>query len=275
MTKMAFSEFDSVYQDSVSEVWPHWSPTMQTEIARHCIAWSPGRTDFLDYLRVSSIRFYKAYCALADSGGRSVCDVGGFWGVWPMTLKKLGFDAAMTETLKYYGDAFRPLFEEIEKTGVEIFDYDPFDENAKLPREFDFVTVMAVLEHYPHSLRRLMSNVRRIAALSGRIFLEAPNIAYWPKRIALLRGASPLAELADIYNSEEPFIGHHHEFTIAEMRDLAGLAGLTIIGEDFYNYSLAGKSTLRLLLRHPMMCLAFALSPTSRECIAVVCEART
>ncbi len=272
MTKLSFPEFDAVYQSSVEDIWPHWNAEMQAEIARHCVAWAPERMDFLSYLRLSSIRFYKAYCSLAETGGKRVCDVGGFWGVWPVTIKKLGFDVAMTETLKYYGGSFTPLFEQIRKSGVTIYDYDPFSPDSELPIRFDLVTVMAVLEHYPHSLKTLMQNVKGIAATNGRIYLEAPNIAYWPKRIGLLRGQTPLAQMADIYQSEEPFIGHHHEFTISEMRDLAHLSGLKIITEDFYNYSLTGTNTLKLLVRYPLMSLAFLISKTSRECIAITCE---
>src|SRR3954451_5543316 len=133
MKGLSFSEFDKVYQSSVDDIWPHWSEDMQREIARHCVGWAPGRTDFLNYLRVSPIRFYKAYCALITAGGQSVCDVGGFWGVWPVTAKKLGFDVSMTETLKYYGDSFTPLFDQIALSGVEIFDFDPFDASSSLP----------------------------------------------------------------------------------------------------------------------------------------------
>ena len=140
------------------------------------------------------------------------------------------------------------------------------------PNNSIFITVMAVLEHYPHSLKTLIENVKRITAENGRLYFEAPNIAYWPKRMGLLKGQTPLAQLADIYQSDEPFIGHHHEFTLAEMRDLSRLSGLKIVAEDFYNYSLADVGKLKLLIRYPVMSLAFILSKPSRECIAVLCE---
>lgn len=272
MRKLTFRDFDAIYQSSVDEIWPFWSEAMQAEIARHCIAWSPGHTDFLDYLRLSAIRFFKAYESLAASGSKSVCDVGGFWGVWPMTAKRIGFDVAMTESFRFYGNSFEPLFGQIAAAGVDLFDYDPFSSEPALRRTFDFVTVMALIEHYPHSLRRLVENLKQLTGPKGQIFFEVPNIAYWPKRVALLRGETPLAQLADIYLSEEPFIGHHHEMTIAEMRDLARLGRLEIISEHFYNYSLADKSRLRLWLRHPVLSFAVAMSRTSRECIAVVCR---
>ena len=268
--KLSFAAFDSVYQSSVDEIWPHWNEKMQAELALHCVAWGPGRMDFLNYLRLSSIRFYKAYCALIQTGGRSVCDVGGFWGVWPVTAKKLGFDVAMTEALKFYGESFKPLFEHLGQSGVDIFDFDPFDDNGRLPRQFDLVTVMAVLEHYPHSLKVLIENLKRITIANGHIYFEVPNIAYLPKRLRFLFGLTPLVNVSDIYLSETPFIGHHHEFTLAEMRDLARLSDLEIIKKEFYNYSPAGKD--KFVLIYPLISLAFALSKTSRECIAVLCE---
>src|SRR5688500_4448784 len=97
MKSLSFSEFNRVYQSSVDEIWPLWNDEMQIDISRHCVAWGPGRTDFQEYLRVSAIRFYKAYCALEATGARTLCDVGGFWGVWPMTARKLGFVVTMTE----------------------------------------------------------------------------------------------------------------------------------------------------------------------------------
>jgi 2-polyprenyl-3-methyl-5-hydroxy-6-metoxy-1,4-benzoquinol methylase len=245
---------------------------MQSQIARHCIAWAPGRIDFLDYLQLSSVRFYKAYCHLETNGARSLCDIGGFWGVWPMTAKSLGFDVAMTESLKFYGRSFDALFDQIRESGVEIFDYDPFLPGNDLPRQFDLVTAMAVLEHYPHSLNTFMGNTKRMLNTVGKLYLEVPNIAYWPKRTALLMGRTPLPPVEDIYLSEEPFIGHHHEFTMAELHELSRLAGLKVTAEEYFNYTLDRTNTFKLFIRYPIMSAAFFLRARTRECIAVLCE---
>jgi 2-polyprenyl-3-methyl-5-hydroxy-6-metoxy-1,4-benzoquinol methylase len=271
MTCLSFKDFDRTYQQCVDEIWPCWNVNMQTQIARHCVAWAPGRSDFLGYLRLSSIRFYKAYCSLIELGAQSMCDVGGFWGVWPMTAKQLGFDVTMTEELKFYGRSFDALFDKISASGVTIIDYDPFAADASLTRQFDLVTLMAVIEHYPHSLKTLIENVKRLISPGGHLYIEVPNIAYWPKRIELLKGRTPLAQAADIYRSEEPFIGHHHEFTIEELHDLTKLSGLKINSKDFFNYSLSGINSLKLFIRHPVMCLAFMLSKKCRETIALQC----
>jgi 2-polyprenyl-3-methyl-5-hydroxy-6-metoxy-1,4-benzoquinol methylase len=117
---------------------------------------------------------------------------------------------------------------------VEIFDYDPFEAEAALDRRFDVVTLMAVLEHYPHSHKILMKYISSLIRPDGKLYIEVPNIAYWPKRVSLLIGRTPLA---DIYRSDVPFIGHHYEFTITELRELADLSGMKALAEDFYNYT--------------------------------------
>lgn len=270
---LSFQEFDAIYQESVRVVFEHWTTEMQAELAAHCHAWGPGLYDFKNYLQVSSIRFYKAYRSFAENEDvQKVCDVGGFWGVFPLTLKKLGYEVAMTESLQYYGASFNGLFKCIADHGVTIFDYDPFEPEAALPERFDVITVMAVLEHYPHSLKPFMQNIRSLLKPDGRLYLEVPNLAYWPKRVALLLGRTPQAQISDIFRSEVPFIGHHHEFTIAELRDLARLSGLTILHEDFYNYTLDRFPKLRTLLRSPLMFLMFPLLKESRECLAVLCK---
>jgi 2-polyprenyl-3-methyl-5-hydroxy-6-metoxy-1,4-benzoquinol methylase len=273
MSLISFQEFERIYQASVRAVFEHWTAEMQSLIALHCHGWSPGLFDFKNYLEASSIRFYKAYRSIARQGANlSVCDVGGFWGVLPLTLKELGYDVAMTESLKYYNDSFGALFEFIRERGVEIFDYDPFEEAAALDRQFDVVTLMAVLEHYPHSHKILMQNISRLMKPDGRLYIEVPNIAYWPKRVGLMMGRTPLAQLADIYLSDVPFIGHHHEFTIAELRELAQLSGMKVLAEDFYNYTPGSLPNILMLVRRPVQYMAFLLLKDARECLAVLCE---
>lgn len=273
MNQLSFEQFDAVYQRSFNDIWPFWSRDMQCELARHCVGWGPEMMDFRGYLLSSSIRFFEAYRAIERTEGKPrICDVGGFWGVWPLTLRELGFEVSMTESLHYYGDVFEPLFGHIRERGVTIYDHDPFDDNAKLTETFDLVTVMAVLEHYPHSLKAFMTNVLSMLRPGGSIYLEVPNIAYLPKRIKALFGGSPLVPAGEIYRSEVPFIGHHHEFTINELRDLAALAGLSIEEEKFFNYS-PGEGGVAKSIKRIVAAVPFALFKETREVIAVVCKA--
>ena len=246
---------------------------MQQEMALHCYSWAAGSFDFKKYLECSSVRFYQAYHLFsADREVRRICDIGGFWVVFPITLKVLGYDVTMTESLGYYGDTFKGLFQYIASRGVRIVDYDPFAECATPPITADIVTVMAVLEHYPHSLQTFMGNVSQIMAPTGKIYLEVPNIAFWPKRVRFLMGETSNTPLKDIFKSKVPFIGHHHEFTISELRDLAELSGLSILKESFYNYSPGSFPSLKMALKNPLQFLAFTSRRNTRECLAMLCK---
>ena len=240
---------------------------MQAEISRHNQGWCT--LDFGGYLRQSELRYWFASSALRRAGPlRSLCDVGGFFGAFPLTMRRLGVDVAMTEALGYYSDTFSPLFAFLRKEGVEIIDHDPFEQDYDIERSFDAVTAMAVIEHYPHSHRRFLGFMRSIAAPGGHLFLEVPNIAYWPRRWALLRGRTPLSSIEDIYESAVPFIGHHHEFTMNELHRLAALADMRVVSQEQFNYSFVGP-WIKRLISDPLLTL-MSHRPSMRECLAVV-----
>jgi 2-polyprenyl-3-methyl-5-hydroxy-6-metoxy-1,4-benzoquinol methylase len=270
-----FKEFDSVYQNTVREIFRFWTPRMQDEIASHCYGWKSGLFDFERYLKVSSIRYYYAYKAVLNpSGTGSICDLGGFFGVFPVTMKALGYDVTMTESLKYYSNSFDGLFSFISERGVQVVDYDPFHEDASTPGFFDAITVMAVLEHYPHSLDTFIRNVSSMMKTAGKLYIEVPNIAFWPRRMSFLFGHTPLSPMRDIFRSDVPYIGHHREFTISDLRTLADLSGLSIMNENFYNYSPGTELSMKMLLRHPLQFLAFSSIKSSRECLSVLCRVK-
>jgi 2-polyprenyl-3-methyl-5-hydroxy-6-metoxy-1,4-benzoquinol methylase len=270
-TSCTSEEFEQVYQESVRQVLGHWTREMQLELAAHCYGWHPDRFDFSRYLRASLPRYYRAYISICQfAQGRFVCDVGGFWGVFPVTLQRLGFQVTMTESLKFYSGSFHKLFDFVRTTGVTIVDVDPFEPLLCPVGRFDGITLMAVLEHYPHSPKQLLDNVVGMLNNSGTLYVEVPNIAYWPKRMALLRGETPLVPIRDVVRSSSPFIGHHHEYTMIELRELLGYVGLRIVKEEFFNYSQEG-TIFRQFSNYPLQTLAFWAWPDSRECLAVTC----
>jgi SAM-dependent methyltransferase len=272
---VSFAQFRRQYEEAVQSVWTYWSPAMQEELALHNVGWGLPATDFRLYLDASVVRYHLAYKALTSGGGvRTVCDVGGFWGAFPLTLRALGYAVTMTEALEYYSQRFDGLFAFLRGAGIEILDLDPFAPGASIDRRFDFVSVMAVVEHFPHSLRDFMANVTRMMATGGQLYIEVPNIAFWPKRMSLLRGETPLVPVGEIYDSRVPFIGHHHEFTAGELQTLGSRAGLVPIREHFYNYSPHVRPGIRTTLRHPLWSLAFALRRDAREVIAMAFRTR-
>ena len=274
MKVISFKEFNKIYQGIVEEVYRYWTAQMQKEMALHCHNWGPDRFNVKTYLQASVIRYYIAYHSFAEQEScHTFCDVGGFWGVFPITLKKFGLEVTLTESLKYYGTSFSSLFNFIGEQGVNIIDYDPFQMDPFLD-QFDAVTVMAVLEHYPHSLRVFMKNLTSMMRPEGKIYIEVPNIAYWPKRRNLLLGKSPLTPLQEIYQSETPYIGHHHEFTISELKTLVELSDLRIEREFFFTYSSSGDPWERVCYK-PVETIIQWIWPETRELLAVLCRKNT
>ena len=265
-----FEEFNRVYVEASNEILKFITRDLQEKIALHNYGWSPGLFDFRKYFNCSGMRYYIPYRQFTE--GDSVCDVGGMYGVFPIALKRLGFKVTMTEALQYYSDAFNPLFDYIRSQGIEIIDFDPFEEGATLDKQFDYVTVMAVLEHYPHSLKVFMKNVQTLMKPKGGLYIEVPNVAFLGRRVHMLIGRTPYTPLVNIWKSEIPFIGHHHEFTMSELRDLAKLAGMDVSAEFFYNYWRGDYKKLSYILRRPHESLVFALFPDTRECLSIMCR---
>ena len=271
---LTFDEFRAVYHRSVADVLSFWSPEMQKALAAHNAGYLGETTNFETYLKASDIRYFMAYEAVVRGRESArICDIGGFWGAWPLTLVRLGHSATMTEALDYFGQAFTPLFDYLRGEGVRVVDYDPFQEDATLDATFDGVTVLAVLEHYPHSLATFMANCKGLLEPSSMLYLEVPNLAYWPWRINLLKGRSPLVDVGMIYRSQVPFTGHHHEFTMPELTTLVELSGLVEHEQVGFNYSpdpfrwrsLLGRGGASALAQE----IAFRLRIDAREVIGV------
>lgn len=276
--KASFEEFEKVYLDVVEGVLVHYTPEMQQEMSQHCIDWGPEYFDFSVYLKSSAKRYYLAYEAFMSAESKTICDVGGFWGVFPITLVKLGFEVAMTEALKYYSSAFDDLFAYIRTQGVEIIDFDPFEEEAStLNKTFDAISLMAVLEHYPHSPAFVMDNIKAMLKSEGVLFVEVPNIAYWPKRWAFLFGKSPLVSMTSKYHSKTPFIGHHHEYSHEHLCELMQLAGFKVVSEHFLNYTRlvpqTAKSWVRSILDGQIFFFLITKTfPKTREVLYIACK---
>jgi len=233
--------FDAVYLQGVAEVMARL-PEDWSSLSKHNVGWRKGQFDQEAYLRASAERYWRAYAILDASGARTVLDVGGFLAAFPLALARLGYEVAIAERYDYYGNALDAIASHVKASGVRVIDMDftePSADLAAVRGRFDAVTCMAVAEHLAHSPRALMENICAALRPGGSLVFEVPNLAYWPKRYALLvRGTSVLAPIADVYHSEIPFTGHHREYTISDARYVVGEAGLEVLREETFNYSI-------------------------------------
>lgn len=262
---VSYDEFRSAYIQSCADVKRHWSEALQREMAVHNAGLRPENFDLHNYFQRSISRFYNAYKGIASRQVASVCDIGCLGGVFPLTLKRIGFDVAVTEALKFYSSIFLKFLELHDSQGVTIVDYNPFGDEVP-PHQYDAVFCLAVLEHYPHSIKGFARNLNALVRDGGCAYIEVPLITYLFKRIDLLKGISPLATIDLISESETPFTGHHHEYSMAELNFVAKMANLKVAKEFWYSYS-ADVSGIKKLLFD----LITRYIPTAHEMGAVLC----
>jgi SAM-dependent methyltransferase len=262
--------FSVTYRGAVEDALRFVTPGARGVLARH----HPGFADydFGAYLRLSERR-YRHVLRLArragvlDGGPPHVLDVGGFLAAFPVALARLGWPVTLVEEYGYYEGAFDGLRDLLVAEGVTVVSADytqPLDEP---PARYGLVTNLAMLEHLANSPRVLMENLRASTADDGLLVLEVPNIAYWPRRMALLRGETVHPPLSDVYESAIPFLGHHREYTRDDLAWLLERGGFTVEDVARFNYSVrvAGPWMDRV---YALRSLAVpALLPSAREAI--------
>jgi len=236
--------FRRAYRQAVADVMPFLTADRLAVVARHNPGWDPSSFNPEEYLRNSETRYVTALETFARNGGSAeggqlrVLEVGGFMAAFPIALARVGVRTTLSEEYDYYYGAFDPLRDYAAAEGVEIWALDLTEPLEELPAgRFDLVTAMAILEHLAHSPRTLLHNCRDLLADSGRFVADLPNIAYWPTRLGLLRGQSPLAPIAHVYDAQIPFTGHHREYTASELRAVLGWSGLAVDELLTFNYS--------------------------------------
>jgi len=243
--------FREQYRRAVRDIRRFITAESQKVIARHNAGLHPSKTDLGAYLDASETRYVRAIQLFnahleRDAVQHRALDVGGFLGAYPLTLARLGLTVTLAEVYAYYRGALDDLSAFLSSEGIEIWDVDFTEPLPSAATErFTMVTNMAMLEHLSDSPERLLQNLRRITDERGALVVETPNIAYWPTRLALLRGRTVHPPLDVVYQSENPFLGHHREYTVAEVIDVLRWAGFRVQSVQCFNYTpVAVKGTI-------------------------------
>jgi len=266
-------DFERAYTEALREVAPRILPRHCEFVARHNRGWSSRPEDVIRYLELSVRRYAIANSAITAGRAKGpFLDIGGFWGVFSLALRKLGHDVAITESLRFYGDAFDGTFDLLRSRGVVVHDVDPFSgEDSSLPA-FGTGFCMAVLEHYPHSLRGFFRTVDSLIRPDGMLYIEVPNLARWCNRMALLHGETVLPPSDVVFNSETPFTGHHREYTLRDLERALEAGGWSIRRHHAYSYSPC--FTWKSWLVSPVWTAAERLFPMTREVLSTECFRR-
>ena len=95
--------------------------------------------------------------------------------------------------------------------------------------EFDAVLAMMIIEHLYDPFHSF-SELARILKPGGIAFVNLPNIASIKCRLQLLRGQMPVTSSGDWFDKREWDGNHLHYFTVADVRRIAELSGLSVTG---------------------------------------------
>jgi SAM-dependent methyltransferase len=97
------------------------------------------------------------------------------------------------------------------------------DAGVPFPNEcFDVVTGIAVLAMVFDPIA-VLNELHRVLKPRGHLLLEVPNLAYLPRRLALLRGHLPRVSAGHGWDG-----GHLHNFTLDSLRNLLRTHGFVV-----------------------------------------------
>lgn len=164
-------------------------------------------------------------------------DCGSYFGNFSLMLARCGYRVEALDSYARYGRAFTTITALLTSAGVLIRDLDDGLQAVPLHR-YHAVLAMGVIEHIPHTPRRFLTALDERLADGGWLFLDTPNLAYVYTRDRLHRGESIFCPLSAQWHTEEPFEGHHREYTITEIEWMLDQIGHTDRRIETFNYSL-------------------------------------
>jgi SAM-dependent methyltransferase len=183
------------------------------------------RTEWRHYLDYHSRRYAvldeTARGLLAGRAKPRVLDVG------PM------FEAALLREMGAHVDTLgfpHPLFP--PGAGERHITAELNDAGAGGDGSYDLIVMAEVIEHLHRSPVGVLEGIGTWLAPGGALLLQTPNAVALHKRLRMLAGRNPIEPIRP--DPSNP--GHFHEYTLGELREAAGAAGLAVSGWRADNY---------------------------------------
>jgi SAM-dependent methyltransferase len=199
----------------------------------------PASFEALDeYFRGSSYRFALLVSILRQKlpRGAKVLDAGSGHGILAAALQAAGFSA-------YASDLHEglPVFDHLQ------IPYSTWHLEAEpapyRDRTFDAVVLSQTIEHFTYSPLQPLREIIRIVKPGGFILIDAPNISSFRNISRLIRGKTLHWDLKKHYLEQKPEVRngipyydrHNREYSMQDLRDIAGFFGLELEMARYYS----------------------------------------
>jgi SAM-dependent methyltransferase len=194
------------------------------------------------YLLMTVVRVVRVVEALRRRGFKSgrVLDVGAWFGSFALALRRLGYDVVACDRYASYGHAFDGYVDLLEQDCVKVVATTRSHELDEIRGlgTFDAVVAAAVIEHVPHTPRQFLRAIFERVRPGGLLLLDTPNLTrYWNRR-RLEGGETIFQPLADQYDCEPPWEGHHREYTASELAWMLDRVGCVDVEVEFLDYNM-------------------------------------
>ncbi|HWR02665.1 MAG TPA: class I SAM-dependent methyltransferase [Humidesulfovibrio sp.] len=216
-----------------------------TQLAKH----SPGLLgyDWNAYISCSSLRLAHVANALERFGvpGQRVLDFGSYFGNFSIISNKAGFLTTAVDSYTHYHPALSNEKEMLQRIGVEVLDLSCDTEFCTThAAQYDFCLLLGVIEHIPHSPKKILELARTVLKPGGFVIIDTPNIAYLYNRERLMRGESIFPQISHQFDCPLPFEGHHREYSLSEVLWMLKRVGFNPVHSELFNYSIFWASEI-------------------------------
>jgi SAM-dependent methyltransferase len=205
---------------------------------------SPGESAYLTNARHSYERTLRAVVALLEGQLETgtpvrVLEVGAYLGAVSVTLARLGCRVLALDLPEFMANprlCKRFADNRVRTVAVNLRDYPlPLEDAA-----FDLVIMCETLEHLNFNPLPVLTELNRVLADGGHLYLALPNLASLQHRVQLFLGHSihnPVVDFREQLSQQANMIVgiHWREYTRAELFEMLGLCGFSCQRHAYLN----------------------------------------
>jgi len=262
------------YQKAIDFLKPHITRDVCKKIAALDLSMDPDRPfDFVSYLERSAIRYDRIFQQPLMSGAKWL-EIGCLFPAFPIALSLMGMNVSIVEDFSFYPPEIHQMYTQVSDTfGIRFLNHNlSTQENMVLPDRYDYTSLMGVMEHLPHTPRFLLENIHLNLNPNGFLYVDVPNLYFSFNIQRFLKGQHIQQPIATLYRSGIPFVGHHREYSVSDLRYVLGEAGFHVNRLELFSYST--DFSLRRIANPSLIFHLLSQMPSFRELIFVECQKR-